>query len=95
MVRPSIQEGGMSSIFSSFLFVCESILSFYHALMIRPIFLCITLSFLLTACAFSNDPIMPPPEVKISTGTYERDMTPEKRLEATKNRRKVSAIIRK
>lgn len=95
IVRLSIQEGIMSSIFSSFLFVCESILSFYHTLMIRPIFLCITLSFLLTACAFSDEATMPSSEARISTGAYEKDMSPEKRLEATKNRRKESTIIRK
>ena len=63
--------------------------------MIRPIFFCITLSFFLATCGFSDVPDTPSSEAKISTGTYEKDMSPEKRLEATKNRRKESTIIRK
>ncbi len=83
------------NIFFFSFFVCESVLSFYYSRMIRSIFFCITLSFLLTACAFSDEATMPSSKATISTGAYEKDMSPEKRLEATKNRRKESTIIRK
>jgi len=76
-------------------FVCVSLLSFYYGRMIRSILACIIFSFLLSACTFANSPATLSSEVVLSTGAYEKDMSPEKRLETTKSRRKESVIIRK